>query len=86
MLDSWAPRGTLLPGVRVEPPLGAETGKKTPEGAVSSVCCWFIRSSGVFGTKKSISAGVPPFCIYPKLRDHAAKELMLLNCGVEEDS
>ena len=71
VLDSWAPRGTLLPGVRVEPPLRAETGKKTPEGAVSSMCCRFIRSSGVFGTKKSIFAGVPPFCICPKLRDHA---------------
>lgn len=71
MLDSWAPRGSLLPGVRVESPLRDETGKKTAEGAVSSVCCRFIRPSGVFGTKKSISARVPPFCICPTLRDHA---------------
>ena len=68
-----------IPGLRGAPcdpgfswsPLGAETGKKTPGGEVSSFCCRFIRPSDVFGTKMGISAGVPPFCICPKLRDHA---------------
>lgn len=73
MLDSWAPRGPLLPGVRVEPRSGTrlekkKKKKKTPEGAVSSVCCRFIRSSGVFGTKKTAGC---PFCICPTFRDHA---------------